>query len=111
MVREFYLINDIGEELSLMHPSTCFLVSPTGLGYSYESEYERVGNTFITNIRQMGQGAIGGEGLFLTYEIYRSFINFIETSNKLKLNTGFLMVKAIRNFLKMLKYQVSIKLK
>lgn len=56
MVREFKLLNDKGQSFSLMDiHNYCLLTDPTGLGYSYEAEYEQVGTSFIANIRNIAQ--------------------------------------------------------
>lgn len=56
MVREFKLLNEKGQSFSLMDINNyVLLTAPTGLGYSYETEYERVGTSFIANLRNMAQ--------------------------------------------------------
>lgn len=85
MVREFKLVNEKGQEYSLMDIyNHCLLTDPTGLGYSYSTEYEQLGNTFITNLRKLEQGHISGTANFLSYDNYLDLINFIEFSEKLK---------------------------
>ena len=85
MVREFKLINEKGQEYSLMDiENYCLLTEPTGLGYSYETDYEQLGNTFITNLRRIEQGKIEGQVNFLNYDNYKKLIDFIEKSEKLK---------------------------
>ena len=62
MVREFKLVNEKGQEYSLMDIyNYCLLTDPSGLGYSYSTEYEQLGNTFITNLRKLDQGPISGK--------------------------------------------------
>lgn len=85
MVREFKLINEKGQSFSLMDIyNYCLLTEPGGLGYSYNSEYEQLGNTFITNIRRLEQGQITGQVNFLNYDNYKKLVDFIEKSEKLK---------------------------
>lgn len=56
MVREFKLLNENGQSFSLMDiHNAVLLTDPSGLGYAYETEYEKVGNSFITNIRGIAQ--------------------------------------------------------
>lgn len=56
MVREFKLINDKGQEYSLMDiENYCLMTEPSGLGYGYSTEYEQLGNTFISNLRRVEQ--------------------------------------------------------
>lgn len=86
MVRGFRLVNEKGQEYSLMDIyNYCLLTEPEGLGYSYDSEYEQLGNTFITNLRKMGQGQISGQLNFKNYDNYRNLIDFIESSESLRI--------------------------
>ena len=85
MVREFKLINEKGQEFSLMDIyNYCLLTEPNGLGYSYATEYQQLGNTFVENLRKMEQGQISGTLNFLNYDNYTSFVDFIEGSESLK---------------------------
>lgn len=87
MVRKFNLKNEKGQTYSLMDIyNYCLLTAPAGLGYEYTTEYEQLGNTFVTNIRSMGQGQISGNLNFLQYDNYRKLVNFIESSEKLYLS-------------------------
>ena len=86
IVREFKLINDNGQEYSLMDiENFCLLTEPDGLGYAYNTEYECVGNTFIENIRKIQQGAINGEINFISYDKYKELVDFIENSTSMKI--------------------------
>lgn len=86
MVREFKLINEKGQEFSLMDiRNYCLLTDPSGLGYEYSAEYEQLGNTFISNIRQISQGQIEGIANFINYDNYKKMIDFIEGSEELKI--------------------------
>lgn len=85
MVREFKLLNDKGQEYSLMDiQNHCLLTEPNGLGYSYSTEYEQLGNTFIANLRKVEQCQISGTLNFLKYDNYKKFIDFIERADTLK---------------------------
>ena len=55
------------------------------MGYSYSREYEQLGNNFIENISKIEQGSIPGIANFLYYDNYKEFIDFIESSKKLKI--------------------------
>lgn len=86
MVREFKLVNEKGQEFSLMDiQNYCLLTEPAGLGYEYSSEYEQLGNTFMSNLRQTVQGQIEGTVNFINYDNYKKLIDFIEGSEKLKI--------------------------
>ena len=85
MVREFKLVNEKGQEYSLMDiKNYCLLTEPNGLGYGYTTEYEQLGNTFISNLRRIEQGQINGTVNFLKYDNYKKMIDFIEQSESLK---------------------------
>lgn len=85
MVREFKLINEKGQEFSLMDIyNYALLTEPSGLGYTYITEYQQLGDTFISNIRNIQQGQINGTLNFINYENYTSFVNFVEGSESLK---------------------------
>lgn len=86
MVREFYIENETGQRFSMMNiEEGCFLSSPTGLGYSYDTQYSQIGNDFLQNIRKLTQGQIGGELIFKKYDNYKKFVDFIESAIFLKL--------------------------
>lgn len=85
MVREFRLINEKGQEYSLMDiENHILLTEPSGLGYSYSTDYQQLGNTFISNLRRMEQGQISGTANFLEYDNFRDFIDFVEGSESLR---------------------------
>lgn len=85
MVREFKLVNEKGQEYSMMDiRNYCLLTEPNGLGISYSTEYEQLGNTFISNLRKIEQGQISGIVNFLNYDNYKNFVDFIEKSEELK---------------------------
>lgn len=85
MVREFKLINEKGQSYSLMDiENYCLLTEPGGLGYSYNTQYEQLGYTFISNLRNINQGKINGQVNFLSYDNFKSLVDFIETSEQLK---------------------------
>lgn len=85
MVREFKLLNENGQGFSLMDiENSVLLTEPSGLGYAYETEYERVGTSFIANIRNIAQGQIGGTINSLNYDNLRKLGNFIEKAESLR---------------------------
>lgn len=95
MVREFSLLNEKNQIFSLMDiENYCLLTEPSGLGISYDSEYERLGNTFISNFKKVQQGSINGILNFKNYDNYRRLVDFIEKAEFLKIlykvpyNTG-----------------------
>lgn len=84
-VREFKLINEFGEEYSLMDiENYCLLTEPTGFGYSYLSEYEQLGNTFVNKLRKLEQGEITGIANFSKYDNYKKLVDFVEKSEQLR---------------------------
>lgn len=85
MTREFKLINEKGQSFSLMNiKENCLLTEPTGLGYSYSTEYEQLGNTFETNLRRVEQGSLSGILNFKSYDNYKKFVDYIENSEELR---------------------------
>lgn len=85
MVREFKLLNESGQSFSLMDiENAVLLTDPSGLGYAYETEYERVGTSFIANARNIAQGQIGGTVNSLNYDNLRKLGNFIEKAESLR---------------------------
>lgn len=85
MVREFNLINELGQTYSLMDiENYSLLTSPSGLGYSYETEYEQIGNTFITSLRKLTQGSIYAQLNFKKYDNYKNLVDFLEKSETIR---------------------------
>lgn len=86
MVREFKLINEKGQEFSMMDiENFCLLTEPSGLGYSYSREYKKLGHTFVETFGSIEQGQIPATVNFLNYDNYRNFVEFIEKSENLKI--------------------------
>lgn len=106
MVREFKLVNEKGQEYSLMNINDyCLLTEPNGLGYSYSTEYERLGNTFIANLRKVEQGQINGTVNFLKYDNYKNFIDFIESAEKLKFSYKIPFEQGVKEYFKDIEIQ------
>lgn len=85
MVREFKLVNEKGQEYSLMNiEKYCLLSEPEGLGYSYSTQFNQIGDMFVSSLRKIEQGQINGTVNFINYDNYMNFINFIESSKNLK---------------------------
>ena len=85
VVREFKLVNEKGQEYSLMKwDNYCFLSDPSGLGYGYTTDYQQLGNTFVTNLRSFTQGKITGTVNFKSYDNYKALVDFIEASENLR---------------------------
>ena len=84
-VREFSLLNEKGQSYSLMDiKEHALLTDPNGLGYAYDDEYQRLGYSFISNLRSIQQGTITGTLNFLKYDNYKSLVDFIEQSEELR---------------------------
>lgn len=85
MVREFKLVNEKGQEYSLMDiENHALLTEPSGLGYGYDTQYQQLGNTYIESLRNVQQGQISGTVNFLKYENYTNLVNYIESSENLR---------------------------
>lgn len=101
MVREFKLVNEKGQNYSMMDiHNYCLLTEPSGLGYGYNAEYEQLGNTFITNLRRMEQGQINGQVNFLNYDNYKKLVDFIEKSESLKFSYKVPLTSGVKEYLK-----------
>ena len=86
MVREFKLVNEKGQEYSLMDiENYCLLTDPSGLGYSYNTEYEQIDETFFVKLRKMEQGQINGTINCLYYDNYKALTDFVENSESLRI--------------------------
>lgn len=86
LVREFKLMNEKGQEFSLMNlDKYCFITDPGGLGYSYSTTYEQVGNTFFESLRTLQQGQITGTANFKSYDNFKNLVDYIESSENLKI--------------------------
>lgn len=86
-VREFKLINEKGQEFSLMDiENACLVTNPSGLGVNFQSQYEQLGNTFVENFRKAEQGKIPAQANFKYYDNYQKMANFIFSSQKLKIS-------------------------
>lgn len=106
MVREFKLINDKGQEYSLMDiKNYCLLTTPSGLGYSYSTEYEQLGNTFVSNLRRIEQGQVEGQVNFLNYDNYKALVDFIEKSESLKFSYKVPLADGLKEYFKDIQIQ------
>lgn len=86
MVRGFRLLNEKGQEFSMMDiENYCLLTEPSGLGFSYATDYEQLGYTFIQKVRSIEQGKMPAIINFLNYDNYRKLIDFIQDSENLRL--------------------------
>ena len=84
-VRKFLLENEKGQQIDMNNfKGNCLLTSPAGLGYSYESVFEQIGNTFIENNRKIEKKDIAGIIHFKNYDKCKEFIDFIEKSEELR---------------------------
>lgn len=84
-VREFKLLNEKGQQYSLMDiENYCLLTSPTGLGLEFQTNYESLGYSFIESTNKIHQGKISGTANFMHYDNFKELINFIAYSNELK---------------------------
>lgn len=106
MVREFRLVNEKGQEYSLMDMKNyCLLTEPSGLGYGYSTEYEQLGDMFISNLRRVEQGRITGQVNFLNYENYKNLVDFIEQSESLKISYKVPLTDGLKEYFKDIQIQ------
>lgn len=101
MVREFKLLNEKGQSYSLMDiQKYCLLTEPSGLGHSFQTEYEQIGYTFIESIRTIQQEPFNGTLNFLSYDNYKKFTDFVANSESLKLAYKIPFLKKEKEYLK-----------
>lgn len=106
MVRGFRLLNEKGQSYSLMDiQNNCLLTEPNGLGYSYSTEYEQLGNIFVENLRKFEQGQITGIVNFLKYDNFKELVDFIERAENLKLAYKIPFKNGEREYLKNINIQ------
>lgn len=87
-IRNFYFENEKGKKIDCQKvDGNLFLYNVTGLGFEKEVDYVRVGNTFVKNKEELKQNVIDGELEFynMTYDEYKTFIDFILQAEALKL--------------------------
>lgn len=84
-MRKFKLIDEFNNEFDLMRKDA-FLSTPNGLGFSSNIDFFQVDDFFIETEKKINQSTITGEMIFLNYEIYQEFFNFI---NKKTLKLGY----------------------
>lgn len=87
-MREFSLINEYGQEFSLMNVQKGFFQKPKGLGASLNVTYTRIGTRWIENSREDKQSEISGELIFAgeaPYSLQEDFLVFVRKSKKLTL--------------------------
>ena len=86
MVREFKLVNDKKQEFSLMDiHKFALLTNPSGLGVNFNIDYEKIGNTFVSTSKKIAQNSINAIINFINYDNYKKFIDYIMSSEKLRL--------------------------
>ena len=84
-VRKFSIENEKGQQFRLDSlKEGCFLTSPSNLGYSYSIDFVQLGFEFIENNRKIDQSNPKGVAYFKSYDKVKEFIDFIESSVKLK---------------------------
>lgn len=87
-IRNFYFENENGQQIDFQNiTGKLFLYNVTGLGFSKNLEYARVGTTFVKNKDELEQSVIQGELEFYdtTYDEYKNFVDFIFQAKSLKL--------------------------
>ncbi len=86
MTRNFAIVNEKGQEYLLNDlKNYAFLTAPSGLGYSYKTDYQNIGDVFIEDIRKRNQGSMTADLNFKNYDNYNSFVNFIESAETISL--------------------------
>lgn len=106
-VREFKLVNEKGQEYSLMDiENACLLTNPSGLGIQFSTEYEQLGNTFVESNSRTSQTRFSGQANFLKYENFRKLVDYIALSDKIKLSYKIPYSDGIKEYFKDVKINV-----
>lgn len=106
-VREFKLVNEKGQEYSLMDiENYCLITEPMGLGLAYEREYEKLGDTFVETFSQITQGQINAQANFLKYDNFKKLVDFIIYSEKLKISYKIPFETGIKEYFKDIKLRL-----
>lgn len=88
MIRQFELINELGQSFGLNDVRRGFLQNPTGLGYSMEYSFAKMGISWQEQYMRDTQATISGEVVFATtspYEAQQSFLKFVRESKSVSL--------------------------
>lgn len=87
-MRQFELINELGQSFGLNDIRSGFLQNPTGLGYSMEYGFTKLGTYWKQQYMRDTQATISGEVVFGTsspYEAQKAFLEFVRSSKNVKL--------------------------
>jgi len=88
MIRQFELVNELGQSFGLNDVKKGFLQNPTGLGYSLEYAFAKVGPYWKEQYIRDTQASITGEVVFGTtspYEAQTEFLAFVRSSKTISL--------------------------
>ena len=83
-MRTFKLVNDDGNVCDIT-TQDLFFHNPSGLGYSYEYNYRRIGNRFVAVNRQSKQDSITGIIALLGDDPYNSYFQLVQFLSKVPL--------------------------
>lgn len=86
-MRKFYIENEKNERFSLWG-NRIYFVEPTGLGIKHNISYIRVGNSYLSNKKNIAQSKIGGKIEFLNPgadKRFRDFYDFCAAASSLHL--------------------------
>ena len=76
-MREFYLINSLGQKTNL-NSSDAFLSDPEGMGQEHDVDYVKTGNFFVKTEDLLAQKKMSGTIIFKGYEEFADFSKFIQ---------------------------------
>lgn len=84
---KFALRNEYNQEYELNTDKTHYMPNPSGLGYEMDTEYTRIGTSWVAGSTEDSQAEISGEVYFKSSECFKEFSNFakfIRTASTLK---------------------------
>lgn len=84
---KFALRNEYNQEFALSTSKSAYMPSPSGLGYSMDGDYTRIGNNWISGNLLDVQPKLSGDVYIQSNDAFKDFFNltkFIRTASKLK---------------------------
>lgn len=83
MASKFYIMNEKNERYGLNKASEGIFTDPKGFGVSYDADFLRVGDRWLTDRRELKQPAPSGK-IYFPVEPYPTFQNFLRFINRAK---------------------------
>ena len=84
---KFFIMNEKAVSLSLNAPDSGIFTEPSGFGIAYDANYLKVGDTWVSNSKDLKQPTPSGKMVFVknSYEEFQNFVNFLNRASQLVL--------------------------